>query len=100
MLVHSAPPSKRWIFKPFPDEQEQITAIESLVQTLNISPFLASLLVQRGVSTFEDARTYFRPELKHLHDPFQMRDMDRAVERITRAMDQGEKILIYGSTLR
>ncbi|MEZ0609221.1 single-stranded-DNA-specific exonuclease RecJ [Fibrella sp. WM1] len=96
MIVHPAPPSKRWILKPFPDAPDQQTAVESLVQTLNISPFLASLLVQRGVTNFEEARTFFRPELPHLHDPFLMRDMDRAVERLTRAMHTGEKILIYG----
>lgn len=96
MITHPAPPSKRWIQKPFPNQPEQLAAIESLVQSLNISPFLASLLVQRGVTTFDEARTFFRPELTHLHDPFRMRDMDRAVERITRAMESREKILIYG----
>ncbi|WP_375444277.1 single-stranded-DNA-specific exonuclease RecJ [uncultured Fibrella sp.] len=96
MIVRSSPAAKRWLYKPFPDSPSQKSAVESLVQTLNISPFLATLLVQRGVTTFEEARTFFRPELGHLHDPFLMKDMDRAVDRITLAMEKGEKILVYG----
>ncbi|MBO0934619.1 single-stranded-DNA-specific exonuclease RecJ [Fibrella aquatilis] len=96
MITQPVPPSKRWLFKPFPDQADEQQAVADLVQVLNISPFLASLLVQRGVYTFDEARYFFRPELTHLHDPFQMRDMDRAVDRITRAMQQDEKILIYG----
>lgn len=96
MIVRSSPAAKRWLYKPFPDAPPQKSAIESLVQTLNISPFLACLLVQRGVTTYEEARLFFRPELAHLHDPFLMRDMDRAVDRITRALEKGEKILVYG----
>ncbi len=96
MIVRSTPAAKRWLHKPFPDAPLQKAAIESLVQTLNISPFLAALLVQRKVTTFEEARTFFRPELSHLHDPFLMRDMDRAIDRLTQAMAAGEKILIYG----
>lgn len=96
MIVRSPPLAKRWLYKPFPEAPPQKVAIELLVQTLNISPFLASLLVQRGVTTYEEARTFFRPELSHLHDPFLMRDMDRAVDRLTLAMEKGEKILVYG----
>lgn len=96
MITHPAPPSKRWLFKPFPDQFDEQRAIADLVQVLNVSPFLASLLVQRGVYSFDEARHFFRPELTHLHDPFLMRDMDRAVERITRAMHRGEKIMVYG----
>ncbi|HEX9957307.1 MAG TPA: single-stranded-DNA-specific exonuclease RecJ [Fibrella sp.] len=96
MIVRSTPVAKRWLHKRFPDQPTEKVAIESLVQTLNISPFLAALLVQRKVTTFEEARTFFRPELSQLHDPFLMRDMDRATDRITRAMADGEKILIYG----
>jgi single-stranded-DNA-specific exonuclease len=96
MIVHPTPPSKRWIQTNFLRKSDDESAVETLVQSLNISPFLASLLVQRGVTTFEEARTYFRPELGHLHDPFLMRDMDRAIDRLTRAMHEGEKILVYG----
>ncbi|GAB3895425.1 single-stranded-DNA-specific exonuclease RecJ [Spirosoma agri] len=77
---------------------EQRSAIESLTQSLNVSPFLAALLVQRGVYNYDAARVFFRPEIGHLHDPFAMKDMDRAVARLKRAMqpERQEKILIYG----
>jgi single-stranded-DNA-specific exonuclease len=63
---------------------------------LGVDPVLASLLVQRGVTTFEQARSFFRPDLSELHDPFLMKDMDRAVERLRKAIVSGEKILVYG----
>lgn len=88
--------SRRWITKPFPDSPPQRTAIENLTHELGISPFLASLLVQRGIHSFDEARGFFRPEIKHLHNPFDMRDMDRAIERLTMAMLRNEKILVYG----
>lgn len=88
--------SRRWITKKFPDSPPQRTAIENLTHELGISPFLASLLVQRGVNSFDEARGFFRPEIKHLHNPFDMRDMDRAIERLTMAMLRNEKILVYG----
>jgi single-stranded-DNA-specific exonuclease len=86
----------RWQTKPQPDEAPQREAVESLTSLLGITPFLASLLVQRGIHSFDEARTFFRPELAHLHDPFLMRDMDRAVARLDRAVRQAEKILVYG----
>ena len=61
-----------------------------------MDPLLAQLLLQRGISDKESARTFFRPKLSQLHDPFLMKDMDRAVERIETAMEKGEKILVYG----
>ncbi len=84
--------------KPFPDSTEQRAAIESLTGSLGVSPFLAALLVQRGVRTYDEARTFFRPEISHLHDPFAMKDMDRAIRRLQTAMlpERNEKILIYG----
>ncbi len=88
--------SRRWITKPFPDAPAQRLAIESLTRELGVSPFLASLLVQRGINSFDEARFFFRPEISHLHDPFDMRDMDRAIERLTMAMLRNEKILVYG----
>ncbi|HLK98914.1 MAG TPA: DHH family phosphoesterase, partial [Hymenobacter sp.] len=98
MIAQPPPPSKRWTTKPFPDSTEQRAAIESLTGSLGISPFLAALLVQRGVHTYEQARSFFRPEIGHLHDPYGMKDMDRAILRLQRAMRPGheEKILIYG----
>ena len=96
MVVQSTPPRKRWQHKPFPDALPQREAVEDLVQSLNISPFLATLLVQRGVNTFAEAHTFFRPELAHLHDPFLLRDMDRAVARLQLALERNEKIMVYG----
>ena len=54
------------------------------------------MLVQRGIVTFDEAKVFFRPSLSQLHDPFLMKDMDRAVDRVVQAIDNGEKILIYG----
>lgn len=70
--------------------------VESLSGELNIDEVLASLLVQRGIKDFEKARNFFRPSLEGLHNPFLMKDMDKAIRRIKEAIDQGEKILVYG----
>jgi len=70
--------------------------VASLVTALGVVPALAELLVQRDINTFEEARDFFRPELKNLHDPFLMKDMDKAVSRIIQALDNEEKILVYG----
>lgn len=67
-----------------------------LATELNIDPVLSTLLLQRGITDFEEARTFFRPELDHLHDPFLMKDMDKAIARIEAAFEEGEKVLIYG----
>lgn len=84
----------RWIFKTQSDEETK--QIKILADELNISPVLAQLLIQRGIYTFDDARVFFRPELSQLHDPFLMADMDKAVLRLSEAMEQNQKILIYG----
>jgi single-stranded-DNA-specific exonuclease len=98
MIAQPPPPPKRWITKAFPNSAEHRTAIESLTQSLGVSPFLAALLVQRGVHTYKEARLFFRPEISHLHNPFAMKDMDRAIMRLQMAMlpEREEKILIYG----
>ncbi|MDH5598207.1 MAG: single-stranded-DNA-specific exonuclease RecJ, partial [Cyclobacteriaceae bacterium] len=83
---------KRWIYS---EEPENLT-VEDLSQQLNINKTLAKLLVMRGVVTFEGAKQYFRPSLEHLHDPLLMKDMDKAVERLGRAIQEKENILIYG----
>ena len=67
-----------------------------LAQQLNIDNSLAQILVQRGISSFDIARDYFRPQMSHLHDPFLMKDMDKAIDRIDVALAKKEKILIYG----
>ena len=82
----------RWVQKKCVDNE----TVGSLSEALNINKHLANLLVQRGVKTFDEAKNYFRPSLKDLHDPFLMKDMDKAVERINTAIEKGEKIMIYG----
>ena len=70
--------------------------VRQLSSELGVDPVLAELLVQRGVHTFEQARSFFRPSLEDLHDPFLMTDMDKAVERVHLAVSRDEKILVYG----
>ncbi|MFA8450286.1 MAG: single-stranded-DNA-specific exonuclease RecJ [Bacteroidales bacterium] len=83
---------KRWVLK----EQGESEQVKRLSEELNISEVLANLLVQREVYSYDAAKTFFRPELSHLHDPFLMKDMNRAVHRIHKALNRGERILIYG----
>jgi len=82
----------RWVQKERVDNE----TVDRLSEELKINTHLATLLVQRGVETFEDAENYFRPSLKSLHDPFLMKDMDKAVNRIADAIKKGEKIMVYG----
>ncbi len=83
---------KRWILK----EQGEPGLTANLAEILKIDTHLANLLVQRGVSDYDSAKYFFRPSLEFLHDPFLMKDMDKAVTRIEKALEKGEKILIYG----
>jgi single-stranded-DNA-specific exonuclease len=83
---------KRWSVKAKPGNADVI----KLATELNIDTVLSTLLLQRGVSDFEEARAFFRPELSKLHDPFLMKDMDKAIARIEQAFEEGEKILVYG----
>ena len=82
----------RWTLKPKPSEDK----VKLLSQALNIEEFVATLLVQRGIETIEEARQFFRPTLADLHNPFLMKDMDKAVERIEMAIENQENILIFG----
>ncbi|WP_166921043.1 single-stranded-DNA-specific exonuclease RecJ [Flavobacterium poyangense] len=82
----------RWTLKPKPSEDK----IKHLAQALNVEDFVATLLIQRGIETFEEAKTFFRPSLEHLHDPFLMKDMDKAVVRIEEAIKNQENILVFG----
>lgn len=86
-----SPIEKRWKFLEIPGKEQQ-----SLVQELNIHPALCGILAQRGIHTYEAAKKYFRPSLQDGHDPFLMKDMQIAVERIIRALKDNESILIYG----
>ncbi len=82
----------RWTLKPKPDSEK----VKNLSKALQVEPIVANLLIQRGIETYEDARDFFRPDLSHLHDPFLMKDMDKAVARIENAIQSEENILIYG----
>ncbi|AWI25158.1 single-stranded-DNA-specific exonuclease RecJ [Flavobacterium pallidum] len=82
----------RWTLQPSPEPEK----VQSLSQTLNIDPLVARLLVQRGIETYEDARKFFRPSLDDLHNPYLMKDMDKAVLRIEKAIENGENILVFG----
>ena len=75
---------------------QQIEIQKQLSEELSISPILSQLLVQRDILTYDDARSFFRPDLSDLHDPFLMADMQNAVDRLTLAMKRNEKILVYG----
>ncbi len=83
---------KNWIIK----EPGNPADVDHLVEVLGIDRVLAVLLSQRGIRTFDEAKAFFRPELSGLHDPFLMKDMDKAVSRLCKAIDGNEKILIYG----
>ncbi|MBV8391027.1 MAG: DHH family phosphoesterase, partial [Mucilaginibacter sp.] len=83
---------KRWAVREKPDNTDVI----KLADELGIDTVLSTLLTYRGIKTYEDARYFFRPDLRHLHDPFLMADMEKAIERIERAIAAGEKILVYG----
>lgn len=84
----------QWIIKRLsPDEEKKQNFIS---EAIGVCPVLAKLLVQRGISTFDDAKNFFRPELKLLHNPFLIKDMDKAVKRINLALERKENILIYG----
>jgi len=83
---------RKWTVNP-PADPEKVSRLSA---ELGIDRVLADLLVQRGVETFEQARSFFRPSLEDLHDPFLMTDMDKAVGRLHEAIVRGEKILVYG----
>ncbi|HEY5690702.1 MAG TPA: single-stranded-DNA-specific exonuclease RecJ [Cyclobacteriaceae bacterium] len=83
---------KRWERKPIPDQH----TIDALSKGINVNPYLASILVQRGITTFDQAKKFFRPSMDLLHDPYLMMDMDKAVDRLHTAITNKEKILIFG----
>lgn len=83
---------KRWVIR----KQADAADTQRLAGELGVQPILAGLLLQRGISTFEGAKAFFRPELSQLHDPFLMKDMDKAIARLEKAVASNEKILVYG----
>jgi len=82
----------RWTLKTAPNKKK----VNQLSNDLSIDPILASLLVQRNIDSFKKAKEFFRPSLEDLHDPFLLKDMDKAVSRIEKAIIDNENILIYG----
>ena len=82
----------RWTLKPAPNTQKSA----QLAAALGVPVTIATLLMQRGIETFAQAKKFFRPSLEDLHDPFLMKDMDKAVARIEQALAEGENILVYG----
>ncbi len=82
----------RWTIKPKPDSEK----VNHLAQALNVETFVASLLIQRGIETFDQAKQFFRPNLQDLHNPYLMKDMDKAVARIEKAIENNENILVFG----
>ncbi|MFM7018098.1 single-stranded-DNA-specific exonuclease RecJ, partial [Flavobacterium sp.] len=82
----------RWTLKSKPEKEK----VQKLQDELQVDALIATLLVQRGVETYEQAKAFFRPSLNDLHDPFLMKDMDKAVARIEEAIDNGENILVFG----
>jgi single-stranded-DNA-specific exonuclease len=82
----------KWILHQPVDKQQ----VDEIVKVLGIDENLATLLVQRGITNYEEAKTFFRPSLSQLHDPFLMTDMDKAVDRVLQAINNGEKLLVYG----
>ena len=82
----------RWTIKPKPNSEK----VNHLAQALNVDTFVASLLIQRGIETFDQAKQFFRPSLQDLHNPYLMKDMDKAVARIEKAIENNENILVFG----
>ena len=83
---------KRWQVKT----PQESTLVEDFRSTLKVDPIVAELLLQREINNFEDAQAFFRPSLDDLHDPFLMQDMDEAVERLQMAIDDGQRVMLFG----
>lgn len=83
---------KRWVESVVEDER----IVAEFVSSLQISKVLATLLAKRGITTFEQSKDYFRPNLNHLHDPFLMQDMEKAILRIEKAINTEERVMVYG----
>jgi single-stranded-DNA-specific exonuclease len=82
----------RWTIKSKPEKEK----VQALQNALQVDEIIATLLVQRGIETFEQAKTFFRPTLEDLHNPYLMKDMDKAVSRIEKAIANNENILVFG----
>ena len=81
----------KWILNKEVDSQH----VAEIMKVLNVDENLATLLVQRGITNYEESKVFFRPSLSQLHDPFLMTDMEKAVERVLRAINDGEKLTLW-----
>ena len=90
--IHQRGMDRMWNLKKQGDQNE----VKHLSAALNVNMVIARLLVQRGIKTYNEAKAFFRPRLSDLHDPFLMKDMDKAVERLERAVNNQEKVIVYG----
>jgi single-stranded-DNA-specific exonuclease len=84
--------SFRWVYAT-PENEEAVPALQ---EQLGVPPKIARLLTLRGIDTFDKAEAFFRPDINDIHDPFLMKDMDKATERLAQAIREGERILVYG----
>ena len=84
--------NQKWIYKPEPDEE----VVDGLSYSLGFGTFESKILVLRGIDNYQKAREFFKPNLTDIHNPFLMADMQKGVERIATAIENGEKILVYG----
>ncbi|WP_455667603.1 single-stranded-DNA-specific exonuclease RecJ [Phocaeicola sp.] len=84
----------KWNYQP--PSQEQTEAAKALAKETGVSPILCKLLLERGITSAAEAKRFFRPQLNELHDPFLMKDMSIAVERLNQAMGRKERIMVYG----
>ena len=84
--------SQKWIYKPEPDED----VVDGLSSSLGFGTFESKILVLRGIDNYQKAREFFKPNAGDIHNPFLMKDMQLAVDRIATAIENGEKILVYG----
>ena len=84
--------SQKWIYKPEPDED----IVDGISSSLGFGTFESKILVLRGIDDYQKAREFFKPNLNDIHNPFLMKDMQIAVDRIATAIENGQKIMIYG----
>lgn len=84
--------AQKWIYKPEPDEE----TVDRISSSLGFGTFESRILVMRGIDDYQKAREFFKPKIEDMHNPFLMADMQKAVERIASAVENGEKILVYG----
>ena len=82
----------RWLVQPNPN----LETVQSLAKALTVPVVVAQLLVQRGITNFDAAKQFFRPDWHHLYDPFLMKDMDVAVARLQQAIDKKETVMVFG----